>query len=144
MKESAVCGEMCERETFNRIEKVRTILRIRLEYLHHIGHQIRQLLIDFDFLQILFYPRSLSPTFVRNALHIGFHDANVTGEEMDICRVSSSSIGASSSAAGSACLDSSPSAPSPQMSSPSKSSELILVDRILSLGVATVVSILYY
>jgi hypothetical protein len=83
MKESAVCGEMCERETFNRIEKVRTILRIRLEYLHHIGHQIRQLLIDFDFLQILFYPRSLSPTFVRNALHIGFHDANVTGEEMN-------------------------------------------------------------
>jgi len=41
------------------------------------------LLVEFDLFLIFSDPIALSPGFVRDALHVGFHDANVVGEEVD-------------------------------------------------------------
>jgi hypothetical protein len=61
----------------------RTIFGIGFQNLHDIGYQVRQLLVELDFFLIVTDAITLGPRFVRNALNVRLHDANVIVEKMD-------------------------------------------------------------
>mmetsp|Transcript_21900 Transcript_21900/g.44670 ORF Transcript_21900/g.44670 Transcript_21900/m.44670 type:complete len:262 (+) Transcript_21900:879-1664(+) len=60
-----------------------SVLRLGLQHLHDVPHQIGQLLIQFDLLDVLADPLPLGPALVLDALDVGAHDANVVVDEVD-------------------------------------------------------------
>lgn len=65
------------------VQEQLTILGLRIEDLHDVADQIRQLLVDLDLLLVLLDSLPLAPTLVGDALQIAAHDANVVVEEVD-------------------------------------------------------------
>jgi hypothetical protein len=60
-----------------------TILSIWFQYFHNIRHKIWQLLIELYLFLIFSNPISLSPRFVGDSLHVGFHDTDIIVQEMN-------------------------------------------------------------
>mmetsp|Transcript_18578 Transcript_18578/g.53053 ORF Transcript_18578/g.53053 Transcript_18578/m.53053 type:complete len:395 (+) Transcript_18578:636-1820(+) len=58
------------------------ILSVRLQDLDDVGHQVRQLLVELDLFLVLANPLPLASGFVRDALHVGLHDADVVVDEV--------------------------------------------------------------
>mmetsp|Transcript_12381 Transcript_12381/g.28676 ORF Transcript_12381/g.28676 Transcript_12381/m.28676 type:complete len:366 (-) Transcript_12381:216-1313(-) len=60
-----------------------TIFGIGFENFHDIGNEIRKLFVESDFFLIVTNSIPLSSRFMRDALHIGLHDANIVVEQMN-------------------------------------------------------------